>query len=351
MPAITLTKQNRFRRHILLVSVLALTLLLLGFLVVSFHQQRQRVHEQMVERESVVLELLADNLDEYLQHAYADLRFLAGSTAMEAYLQTSERPQRQRLAREWAGFARSMRIYDQIRLLDVTGQELVRVDWLGQGSSSIRPRSELQDKSHRYYFQEAITYGKDTIYVSPLDLNVEHGELERPFEPLIRLATPVYDGSGEKAGLLVLNYLGSAMLHDFTELSSQSSTEPALLNEQGYWLQSPDPQHNWGFLRGREELTLARQQPEVWRQFPEDGASAIWHEGHLWMVRHFVLMPTRFLPQGQKDSPASWYIVLHVPPAVLQDRELGPPGASPRVHGLLQADGQRLQATVVNPAG
>src|SRR3990167_3513375 len=66
--------------------------------------------------------------------------------------------------------------YYQIRYIDEKGREIVRVDSDGKTSTSI-PFDKLQDKGDRYYFIEAMKYPKGSCYVSPMDLNIERGEV------------------------------------------------------------------------------------------------------------------------------------------------------------------------------
>lgn len=89
-------------------------------------------------------------------------------------------------------------VYEQLRYLDLEGNEVVRINF-NDGHSQVVPEEQLQNKRHRYYFNKALQLGCRKIYMSPLDLNVEHGQIEAPLKPMIRLATPVFDEEGEKA--------------------------------------------------------------------------------------------------------------------------------------------------------
>ncbi len=73
-----------------------------------------------------------------------------------------------------------------------TGMEPLRVNF-NNGNPVIVPQDQLQNKRGRYYFDEAITLNEGEIFISPFDLNVEHGAIEQPQKPMIRFATPVFD--------------------------------------------------------------------------------------------------------------------------------------------------------------
>lgn len=144
-------------------------------------------------------------------------------------------------------FAGQKRLYDQIRLLDVTGHELVRVNYQS-GSPLMEHKENLQNKSERYYFIEAMQLGPDEIYISPLDLNMEHGAIEQPHKPVMRFAISIFSPDGVRRGILVLNYLGERLLNHFRRAGSNAAESIYLLNSDGYWLSSPRTEDAWGFL-------------------------------------------------------------------------------------------------------
>ena len=68
--------------------------------------------------------------------------------------------------------------------------------------------------SDRYYFREAIVRPAGSLYVSPLDLNVEHGVVEKPERPVIRLANVVTDAQGIPDGWMGLD-IGNKAIAEF----------------------------------------------------------------------------------------------------------------------------------------
>lgn len=135
----------------------------------------------------------------------------------------------------------------------------------------------MQDKSGRYFFRDTFKLGPGEIYVSPLDLNIEHGEVERPLKPMIRFGMPVFDKAGRKRGVLLLNYFGQDVLDHFHRAIQGGEPRSAmLLNREGYWLSAPEPEDEWGFMLGKTGLTFGNRFPEVWKKLSsiEDGALA-----------------------------------------------------------------------------
>ena len=67
----------------------------------------------------------------------------------------------------------------QIRWIDLTGKETIRVNFTENGGQIV-PENELQDKSSRYYFIQAKETSPGGISLSSIDLNIENGRLTLP---------------------------------------------------------------------------------------------------------------------------------------------------------------------------
>jgi len=145
------------------------------------------------------------------------------------------RESRARLEREYAAFARAYPYIYQVRFLSARGQEVVRVD-RRDGRLWVVPEVELQDKSDRYYVQEGMSLEPGQVYVSPLDLNIEHGRIEVPDRPVIRFATPIADRRGEKRGLLVINLHADFVLAQVQEMAGGRGGVAYLFDRAGFYL-------------------------------------------------------------------------------------------------------------------
>jgi len=113
-------------------------------------------------------------------------------------------------------FTETSKLIDHVRILDLSGMEILRINNI-DGVSILTPDSELQDKSDRYYFQESIKLGIDDVYVSKVDLNEEHGQIEIPYNPTIRIASIIHNSSNEYVGILIVNYNLEEFLHEISE--------------------------------------------------------------------------------------------------------------------------------------
>jgi len=143
-----------------------------------------------------------------------------------------------------AEFMKVTRNVDQIRLLNLNGKEIVRINMV-KGQAVTVPEDQLQDKSKRYYYQAMKKLGKNQLYASDLDLNIENGEIELPYKPTIRLGTVIYGGADQPLAYLVTNYLARPMLDHFRFRISRLNAEAFLVNSEGRIISAPDSSPEW----------------------------------------------------------------------------------------------------------
>ena len=172
------------------------------------------------------------------------------------------------VARNFSGFAQAKLAYDQVRYLDASGHERVRINVDDQGRAVVVPLERLQDKSHRYYVQEASKLKRGELYMSPLDLNMENGRIEQPPKPMIRFAAPLFDEQGAYRGMLVLNYRAGPLLRRLLGRNAM------LLNVDGGYLHGGEPAKRFAFMYGRNE-SFSRDYPDAWAQFQTQEAGVV----------------------------------------------------------------------------
>ncbi len=195
----------------------------------------------------------------------SDLRGLSARHLISKYLSSGDENSGALLNDEFMALAAAKKYYDQIRLIDLNGKEMLRVNCVN-GSPEIIPQHKMQTKSNRYYVNEARLLDRGQIYISPLDLNVDHGQIEWPIKPMLRLAIPLFDQQGEKKAVLVTNYLGRDLLSRLAAFQKNAPGQLMLLNRQGYWLKGPWPDAEWGFMFPQSrDKTFAQRFPRVWK--------------------------------------------------------------------------------------
>lgn len=167
------------------------------------------------------------------------------------------------LQQEFVVFGRSIQNLLQIRWLDNSGYEQVRVD-IEAGRAFGVAAEELQYKGDRYYFVEGMAVAPPYIYLSPLDLNVEHDRIVIPYEPTVRIALRTEPSDDLRSGLLVINYNLGPFLERIKQLETKDMSIE-LSNNDGYWFVHHNPDNCWGFDLNHPELTLAKAEPSLWQ--------------------------------------------------------------------------------------
>ena len=251
------------RKHLVSYSILAFLLVFIFSFLVLFLIEREvrttRINE-LQNQELRVVELEKDFLGREFNMLLSDLHYLHYAFENDLTINSDY----SKVATNWAEFSTQRRIYDQIRFLDANGDERIRINISGDGGYAV-PEKDLQNKKDRYYFTETIKLKEDSVYVSPLDLNIERGEIEIPYKPMIRISTPIYDEQGTLKGIIVLNYLANNVLTGFRELAGNSQGEIVLLNEAGYRLSSSNPDKDWNFMFDeKKEDTFRKEYPNEW---------------------------------------------------------------------------------------
>ncbi|WED24852.1 diguanylate cyclase [Vibrio sp. JC009] len=145
-----------------------------------------------------------------------------------------------------------------IRFLDPFGMETVRVSRnKPEDEPEVSLLPQLQNKSHRYYFQKAVNFPANQTWFSKLDLNVEHKQVETPYKATLRAVMPVTH-EDEFKGILVINYFMKPL---FDALFAVPLYHMILADEDGEILIHYDKNRNWS--RYQDLPGLEADIPEV----------------------------------------------------------------------------------------
>jgi diguanylate cyclase (GGDEF)-like protein/PAS domain S-box-containing protein len=274
---------------------------LLTLLVVAKQGLDLRREQEMSRvREAAHIDIAANLIVQDFSLVASDLRILTVTPVLQRFLYRGDEEQLADLLWLFREVAGETKRYDSISYLDMQGREVVRVDYRGGRAVSVPP-SRLRDKASRSYFRAANQLGRGEIYVSPIALSTQRGKLEIPFKPIIRFSMPVFDGAGQRRGVLRFSYLCERMLRHFREgMQSGESGVSMLLDREGYWLSSHRAGDEWGFMPGREARNFGRDNPEVWGTVSSSERGALKRDGGMFV--YGTVYPLR-MPQHAPDDP------------------------------------------------
>ncbi|ART79486.1 sensor domain-containing diguanylate cyclase [Oceanisphaera avium] len=312
-----------FKRFLWLLILLSAMVLAVTYPVYLQYQQGVKQRLLANEETSVVAasQLIQQEMDEQL-HV---LGLIQHSARLKDYLSSFDEAHRHQLELYFQQVSTAFHRFDQIRLLDNAGRERVRVS-LVKGQDTITPKAALQDKSDRYYFTEAKNLAKDEIFVSKLDLSVKHNEIELPHKPIMRFSVPVFDHDGQRAGVLVINYLAKGMLEKFRQqMRKRANQQGMLLDEQGYWLSNHKRSNEWGADLGKPKHTFANMYPEEWPIIARQRSGVLETKAGIFRfetIQPFnfnTQLPSHFMAQHdvvlteQSNNNTTWKLVIFVP--------------------------------------
>lgn len=289
-----------------LFSLFVFFLVVIPFASWHYYQQDSKEMIYSMERQlPIKLGVAANDLALRVTHVIQDVQLLA--SLHEDFMTQHNGKALANSAHVMRNMMEANRYYAQIRLVDMKGYELIRIEQQDNQVVQI-PTSKLQDKSQRYYFIEGAQLNSSEIYISPIDLNVEHGKIEEPYRPMMRFIAPVFDKNKQRKALIIINYDANSLLALLDQFKD-SDFEVSLLNNKGYWLKSNQPENEWGFMfEDKRSLTFANRYPDLWKSIAENPTgSAVLDSGfYSFTTINFADVVTQFIHSSKElDFAAS----------------------------------------------
>ncbi len=248
-------------------------------------------------------ETIYSKLNSFHTERYNLLHTLVYSNEMIDFL---ENKQTKKMERLFTDFAKANSFIMQMRVLDLKGNELFRLDQNNK-KIIIKKKNELQNKQHRYYFQEFLKLSEDKLGISKLDLNVENKKIEIPFNPTVRLAMPIYE-KNEKKAILIINYQMKIFLED---IFKSSFFDIYLLDENGYFITHEKKEYQWSkytngvkynkYFNGKILSQIEKKEIELWgSKFfvlynPRDNSSIIKFINYSWIIGLLIAFAVFFI--------------------------------------------------------
>ena len=274
-------QQLKIKLSIVFIIITLIPTLIIGIYAIQIASQT--LQAQTLTKQTEQVKILGNIIKSFLSLVKSDLLFLSQSAPLKEYLNlhtalmsdshSQSMPasspaatvqamrnileQKQKaLEQEFLSFSRYRQIYYQIRYLDETGQEIVRVD-ADEFKSWIVAKNLLQNYAEHYDFQETMRLATKQLFVSKLALRREStGQIANPAKPMIRYAVKVYYPNNQRAGIIVLNVDVNQLL--------QELGDALLIDQEGFFLHHPDPKKCWGDSNNlKTGYTLAKDYPQL----------------------------------------------------------------------------------------
>lgn len=311
-------KKNKLDFKRTIIHVVVIFLFIAAIYTVFSYAVRKNINElnaQEIEtNERELVDIRADMLAYKINRLTGDLLYIADIFDSHN-LNTTEGLSS--IANDWMAFANRMKIYDQIRFIDAGGQEIIRVNYNADGAY-LTAGADLQDKSNRDYVQATLALPANSIYLSRFDLNIEHGLIEEPLKPTLRVSMPVYH-DGELQGIIVMNYLADDLLKIMNIKPAEALGAVYLLDSDSYWIvNSAESSVVWGFMYDDlSNQNFAASYPDIWKQIVASGSGfIISEEGVFSYTNIFSNAAYRFSDHDYQlyFQQAEYYVVTNITP-------------------------------------
>ncbi|MEO0827948.1 MAG: methyl-accepting chemotaxis protein [Cyanobacteria bacterium J06635_1] len=159
--------------------------------------------------------------------------------------------------------------YQKFRYMDEDGNELIRIEKDNEKRDQIRiiPSSEFQNKSNRPYFNETMQLQVGEVAVSRVNLQVEKKRIIQPQQPVMQYTTPVRDSEGNPRGIIVGNIFADEFVDLVEEQNAQEESRQGeqllLVSSDGYYINHPDENKEWGLDLGLDDNLTVDYPAEV----------------------------------------------------------------------------------------
>lgn len=289
--------------------VLITTAISLNLYNSNLKTEQQRLNSKQLS----LVEFQKDSIEKTMNALMSDLMVLSSHHILKVWLNSGDSKHLNILAEEFLAFSNHKGFYDQVRILNLNGDEVIRVN-RNEGSSTVIPARQLQNKRGRNYFTETMTLSKGALFTSPFDLNIEQGKIELPLNPVIRISTPIFDNNGKKRGIIILNMLGEKLLSQLDCPASGCLGKTMLINADGYWLKSINDEDKWGFMYPeRADIKFQNRFPHAAKVIMSGDIGSTSMDSGLFTYAKVAAYP---IPKGKDmDNQAErqhWWIISHI---------------------------------------
>jgi signal transduction histidine kinase len=134
----------------------------------------------------------------------------------------------------------------QLRYIDKDGFEKIRFDRQKGKLPVLQNEKSLQNKLSRYYFSNSVQKD-EKVWFSNLDLNIENGKLDIPFNPTYRAILPIKN-KNKFAGILIINYFGDFLLN---QLFQMPFYDAILIDSEGFIIKHYNKSKDWSKFQNK----------------------------------------------------------------------------------------------------
>ncbi|MDH4262253.1 MAG: ATP-binding protein [Spirochaetia bacterium] len=174
-----------------------------------------------------------NQLEQFMESLLSDLKQLKENENIKNYLKFKNSDYLESASVEFVSLAAATKIYDEIILIDKTGQEKIHIT---NYDEILRLRgANLQNVSNENYFIQTERLSNGGIFVSNVELNQNRGKVEIPYRPVVRFATVLYNQFDAPSGILLIRIDGNKFIEKFMNKNLEFPGRLMIVSGNGSW--------------------------------------------------------------------------------------------------------------------
>jgi len=220
----------------------------------SAHDAHLSASNDLSSKDTATIKL---SIEANLESVPRDIHFLSENYALKRYMiwkSISVDKQSQKWKTIFSDiledFLETQKNYYNLKVIDLHGNELIVASYDSiHDVVDIKSQMLLQNKKGRDYVEISKGLKKGEFYISKMNLNIENGKIAKPYIPVIRYSTPMYDGNNVLIGIFVANVYANQVLNLIAQNESKNADKQVsyfLIDDIGEYLYNKDKQKLWG---------------------------------------------------------------------------------------------------------
>lgn len=301
-------------RFIVFFLILLIPVGTIGYMYYNSRVQRYLITIKKEQEKEI--ELRIGRVVDYFRFVNSELKTITNQKQMRDFFSGNRREQesaRNNLEDHFLNLMHFSKLYDQIRVLDVHGMEIIRLNYEND-APLIVSTEDYQFKGNRPFFKESIKLNSGDVYLSEFDLNQENEQIQYPIKPVLRVATPITLGGNAKKGVLVFNLLGETFLESLRYVGQEQGWETYMLNDSGNYLIGPDPKKEWSFqMNTAPSYLFADEFPKINAVMRSADKATVSTPDGLFSFCMISAYNFEKASMGLSHFKETWYVVSHLP--------------------------------------
>ena len=215
-----LTQKNFHKFFTLYFIIFGIIISLVGA-ITSYTFQVNDIQKELDRKAKEISEIKIDTiLKPSIENMNNIVKSFSNNKIIRDFIKTNNLHKKEELEQIFFTITSSNNIIMQARLLDKNGQEIIRIDRDNKTKNVfLVDEKDLQNKKDRDYFKTLSSSKEEDIWYSKLDLNIEHGKIQIPYKPTLRVAVPLIQDN-QFAGTVIVNILVNNLLASIGRSSS-----------------------------------------------------------------------------------------------------------------------------------